>query len=107
MNGKMGKMLKQVQKAQAQILKLQEELGRRTVEATSGGGAVRAVVSGAKELVELHIDPEIFKEENMDVEMIQDLVITAVNEAIREADKMMAREMEKITGGMGLPPNMF
>ncbi len=107
MNGKMGKMLKQVQKAQAQILKLQEELGRRTVEAASGGGAVRAVVSGAKELVELHIDPEIFKEENMDVEMIQDLVITAVNEAIREADKMMAREMEKITGGMGLPPNML
>lgn len=107
MNGKMGKMLKQVQKAQAQILKLQEELGQRTVETTSGGGAVRAVISGAKELLELHIDPELFKEEEVDVEMIQDLVITAVNEAIREADKMVAREMEKITGGMGLPPNMF
>lgn len=103
----MGKMLKQVQKAQAQILKLQEEISRQTVEATSGGGAVRAVFSGAKELLELHIDPEILKDEDVDVEMIQDLVITAVNEAIREADKMMAKEMEKITGGMGLPPNMF
>lgn len=107
MNGKMGKMLKQVQKAQAQILKLQEELGQRSVEATSGGGAVRAVCSGSRELLELHIDPELFKEENLDVEMIQDLVITAVNEALREADKMAAKEMEKITGGMGLPPNMF
>lgn len=103
----MGKMLKQVQKAQAQILKLQEELGRRTVEATSGGGAVRAVCSGAKELLELHIDPEILKEEEADVEMIQDLVITAVNEALRAADKMVADEMAKITGGMGLPPNML
>ncbi len=107
MNGKMGKMLKQVQKAQAQILKLQEELGQRSVEATSGGGAVRAVCSGARELLELHIDPELFKEEDLDVEMIQDLVITAVNEAIREADKMVTKEMEKITGGMGLPPNML
>ncbi len=107
MNGKMGKMLKQVQKAQAQILKLQEELAQRTVEATSGGGAVRAVCNGAKELAELHIDPEILQDEEPDMEMIQDLVITAVNEALREADKMMAREMEKLTGGMGLPPNMF
>lgn len=107
MNGKMGKMLKQVQKAQAQILKLQEELGQRTVEAASGGGAVRAVCNGSKELLELHIDPEILKEEDADVEMIQDLVITAVNEALRAADKMVASEMEKITGGMGLPPNMF
>ena len=107
MNGKMGKMLKQVQKAQAQILKLQEELAQRTVEATSGGGAVRAVCNGAKELAELHIDSEILQDEEPDMEMIQDLVITAVNEALREADKMMAREMEKLTGGMGLPPNMF
>ncbi|HHU77212.1 MAG TPA: YbaB/EbfC family nucleoid-associated protein [Firmicutes bacterium] len=107
MNGKMGKMLKQVQKAQAQILKLQEELAQRTMEATSGGGAVRAVSNGAKELVELHIDPEILQEEEVDVEMIQDLVITAVNESLRQADKMMAKEMEKISGGMGLPPGMF
>jgi len=103
----MNKMLKQMQKAQAQMVKLQDELAQKTVEATSGGGAVRAVVSGAKELVELHIDPEIFKDEDLDPEMIQDLVITAVNEAIREAEKMAGKEMERIAGGMGLPPGML
>jgi DNA-binding YbaB/EbfC family protein len=103
----MGKMLKQMQKAQAQMLKLQEELSQKTVEATSGGGAVRAVVSGAKELVELQIDPEIFKDDDLDPEMIQDLVISAVNEALREAEKMASKEMERIAGGMGLPPGML
>jgi len=103
----MSKMLKQMQKAQSQMLKLQEELAQKTVEATSGGGAVRAIVSGAKELVELHIDPEIFKDEDLDPEMVQDLVITAVNEALREAEKMASKEMEKLAGGMGLPPGML
>ncbi len=104
-NGKMGKMLKQMQKAQSQIMKMQEELGNKTVEATSGGGAVRAVVKGNKELVELQIDPELLQEE--DVEMLQDLVIGAVNEALRKAEQMVNDEMQKITGGLGLPPNLF
>ena len=103
----MGKMLKQVQKAQAQMMQLQEELNEKTVEASSGGGAVRAVVSGAKEIKELHIDPELLRDEDADAEMIQDLVITAVNEALREADKMATGEMEKLTGGMGLPPGLL
>jgi nucleoid-associated protein EbfC len=103
--GKMGKMLKQMQKVQAEMLKLQEDVNSRTVEASSGGGAVRAVVSGAKELVELHMDPELLKEE--DVEMIQDLIMGAVNEAIRAADKMASAEMQKLSGSLGLPKDLL
>lgn len=101
----MGKMLKQMQKAQGQIMKLQEELNSRTVEATSGGGAVRAVVSGGKQLMELEIDPDILKED--DVEMLQDMIISAVNEAIREAEQMVSSEMEKLTSGLGIPKELL
>ena len=90
---------------QSQMMKMQEELKERTVEATSGGGAVRCVVSGGHELRELIIDPELLKEN--DVEMLQDLIIAAVNEAMRSAEKMVNDEMGKITGGMGLPPGMI
>jgi DNA-binding YbaB/EbfC family protein len=98
-------MLKQVQKMQNQMLKMQEELNDRTVEAASGGGAVRCVVSGGRELRELVIDPDLLREN--DVEMLQDLIMAAVNEALRAAEKMVNDEMGKITGGMGLPPGMF
>ncbi|NMB35785.1 MAG: YbaB/EbfC family nucleoid-associated protein [Firmicutes bacterium] len=103
-NGKMGKMLKQVQKVQAQMAKMQEELGTRQVEASSGGGVVRAVVNGAKELQELHIQPELLEE---DVEMLADLIIGAVNEALRQTDEMINKEMQKIGGNLGLPGNLF
>ncbi len=103
-NGKMGKMLKQVQKVQAEMVKMQEELQSRQVEASSGGGVVRAVVSGAKELQELYIEPELLEE---DVEMLADLIISAVNEALREADEMVNKEMQKIGGNFGLPGNLF
>ncbi|MGI5823819.1 MAG: YbaB/EbfC family nucleoid-associated protein [Dethiobacteria bacterium] len=103
-NGKMNKMLKQVQKVQAQMVKMQEELKSRQVEASSGGGVVRAVVSGDKELQELHIDPELLEEE---VEMLADLVISAVNEALRKAEAMVDEEMQKIGGNLGLPGNLF
>jgi len=97
----LNKMMRQVQKLQAEIARAQEELASRTVEATAGGGKVRAVVSGDKHLVELVIDPEVV--DPSDVEMLQDLVIAAVNEAYREAEEMVARELSKLTGGMNLP----
>ena len=103
--GKMNKMIKQMQQAQNQILKLQKEVEARTVEATSGGGVVRAVVSGGKNLLELHLDPELLQED--DIEMVQDLIISAVNEALRQADEMVASEMQKLTGGLGLPNGIF
>ncbi|NLL58204.1 MAG: YbaB/EbfC family nucleoid-associated protein [Firmicutes bacterium] len=104
-NGKMGKMLKQIQKVQNEMMKMQEEVSGRTVEATSGGGAVRVVVSGAKELLELHLDPQLLQED--DLEMLQDLVISAVNEGLRKADEMVNTEMQKISGNLGLPKGLF
>jgi DNA-binding YbaB/EbfC family protein len=103
--GKMNKMLKQMQQAQNQILKLQKEVEARSVEASSGGGVVRAVVSGSKNLLELHLDPELLQED--DIEMVQDLIISAINEAIRQADEMVASEMQKLSGGLGLPKGLF
>lgn len=104
-NGKMGKMLKQIQKVQNEMMKMQEEVSGRTVEATSGGGAVRVVVSGAKELLELHLDPQLLQED--DLEMLQDLIISAVNEGLRKADEMVNTEMQKISGNLGLPKGLF
>ena len=105
MRGGMGNILKQVQKAQAQMAKMQEQLGEKTVESSSGGGAVRSVVSGHKELLYLEIDPEVLSEENR--EMLEDLILAAVNEALKRVDEMINTEMQKLTGGMNLPPGMF
>ena len=99
--GGMGKMLKQVQKMQEQLAKMQEELAERTVEATAGGGAVRAVVSGRQEVLRVEIAPEVLQEQ--DVEMLQDLIVAAVNEALKKSQEMVAAEMGKITGGLKLP----
>uniref|UniRef100_A0A7C2E307 Nucleoid-associated protein ENQ34_02880 n=1 Tax=Ammonifex degensii TaxID=42838 RepID=A0A7C2E307_9THEO len=94
-------MMKQVQKLQAEMAKLQEELGERTTEATAGGGAVRVVANGRQEVVALVIKPEAVDPE--DVEMLQDLVVAAVNEALRQSREMVAREMGRLTGGLGIP----
>ncbi|MFA7466872.1 MAG: YbaB/EbfC family nucleoid-associated protein [Desulfotomaculaceae bacterium] len=101
MGGNMAKMMKQVQKMQADMLKLQEELGDRTVESTAGGGVVKVVANGRQEVVSLEIKPEAVDPE--DVEMLQDLVLTAVNDALKKAQEMMSTEMGKLTGGMNLP----
>lgn len=101
MGGNMAKMMKQVQKMQADMLKLQEELGNRTVESTAGGGVVRVVANGRQEVVSIEIKPEAVDPE--DVEMLQDLVLTAVNEALKKAQEMMSSEMGKLTGGLNLP----
>lgn len=90
---------------QKDMEKLQEELQERTVEATAGGGAVTVVASGKKEIKEIQIKPEVVDPE--DVEMLQDLILAAVNEAIRKADEMVSSEMGKITGGLGGFPGLF
>ena len=100
MNNMQG-MLKKVQKMQAEMTKFQEDLKTRTVEATSGGGAVTAVANGNKEVVSITIKPEAVDPE--DVEMLQDLIVTAVNDAMKKIDAMTETEMGKITGGMKMP----
>lgn len=99
--GNMGKLMKQVQKMQEEMLKLQEELKQRTVEATAGGGAVKAVANGKKELVEIKIEKDVVDPE--DVEMLQDLILAAVNEALNKAEEMVSTEMGKLTGGLNIP----
>jgi len=99
--GNMQKMMKQVQKMQEEMGKLQEELGTRTVESTAGGGVVKAVVNGKQELLSVEIKPEAVDPE--DVEMLQDLILTAVNSALTESREMVSREMGKLTGGLNIP----
>ena len=93
-------MMKQAQKMQQDMLRMQEEMERKTYKATSGGGMVTASVNGKHELVELTIDPEAIDPD--DVEMLQDMVIAAVNEAMRTADAEAASNMSRLTGGLNL-----
>ena len=97
----MSQMIKQAQKMQEQMLKMQEEIEDAVFEATSGGGVVSVKVSGKKELKEINIKPEAVDPD--DVEMLQDLILAAVNEALRKADENSANEMGKLTGGMSIP----
>ena len=99
--GNMQNMIRQAQKMQQDMLKAQEELESKTYEAAAGGGVVTATVSGKKELTAVTIDPEAVDPD--DVEMLQDLIVAAVNEALRKAGDDAASQMSKLTGGMGLP----
>ena len=99
--GNMGNMMKKVQKLQADMAKLQEELKARTLEATAGGGVVKVVVTGEKQVVSIKVDPSAVDPE--DTEMLEDLIVAAVNEALKKVDDMMAQEMGKLTGGMKIP----
>jgi nucleoid-associated protein EbfC len=99
--GNMGNMMKKVQKLQEDMGKLQEELKARSLEATAGGGVVKVVINGEKQLMSVKIDPAAVDPE--DTEMLEDLILAAVNEAIKKVDDMMAQEMGKLTGGMKLP----
>ncbi|QEK13413.1 YbaB/EbfC family nucleoid-associated protein [Crassaminicella thermophila] len=101
MPGNMNNMLKQVQKMQKQMEKMQAELEEKEVEASAGGGAVSVKVNGKKELLDVKIQPEVVDPD--DIEMLQDLIIAAVNEAMRKAEDMMNAEMGKITGGINVP----
>ena len=98
--GNMNAMMKQVQKMQQEMAKKQEELNEKEFEAAAGGGVVKATVNGKKELLSVLIDPEAVDPD--DVEMLQDLIIAAVNEAIHQADEATSNEMGKMTGGLNL-----
>jgi DNA-binding YbaB/EbfC family protein len=102
--GGLGQMMKQAQKMQAKIMKIQEEMGEQSVEAASGGGMVTVTANGKQEILSIRIEPEVVDPE--EVEMLQDLVAAAVNEALKKAQEMMAEEMAKVTGGMNLPGMM-
>jgi nucleoid-associated protein EbfC len=97
----LGNIMKQAQMMQQKMAKMQQELEGRQVEASAGGGMVTAVVNGKQQLVSLKIEQGVVDPE--DVEMLQDLVLVAVNEAIKKSQEMMQEEMAKITGGMNLP----
>lgn len=97
----MGNMLKQAQKLQSKIFKLQEELADRTVETTVGGGMVKAVANGKQELVSIKIEPEVV--DPNDVQMLEDLIVAAVNDVLKKAQEMVTEEMTKLTGGFNIP----
>ena len=101
MGGNMNNMIRQAQKMQQDMLKAQEELENKTYEAAAGGGVVSATVSGKNKLVAVAIDPEAVDPD--DVEMLQDLIVAAVNEALRKANDDAASQMSKLTGGLNLP----
>jgi DNA-binding YbaB/EbfC family protein len=96
-----GNLLKQAQQMHTKITELQEEMAGKTVEASSGGGMVSVVMNGKQEVLSIRIDPEVVNREEID--MLQDLIAAAMNEAIRKSQEMMAEEMKKITGGLAIP----
>lgn len=103
MKGGMQGMMKQIQKMQAEMERVQGELGNKTITEESGGGVVRATVNGRKELVSIQIDDEILKSD--DREMLEDLVVAAVNKALESAGKMAEEEMQNVTRGL-IPPGL-
>jgi len=100
-----GNLMKQAQQMQERVKKLQEEAGNKTVEASSGGGMVTVVANGRQEVLSIKIDKSVV--DPGDVEMLQDLVSAAVNEALRKSQELMKDEMGRLTSGMGLPPGLF
>jgi nucleoid-associated protein EbfC len=97
----MGDMMKQAQKLQAKMIKLQEELAEKTVETSAGGGMVKVVANGKQQIVSIKIEKEVVDPE--DVEMLQDLILAAVNDALAKSQEMVSGEMGKLTGGLKIP----
>lgn len=97
----MGNMMKQAQKLQKNMMRLQEELAGRTIETTSGGGMVKVVANGKQQIVSIDIEKEVVDPD--DVEMLQDLVLAAVNDALQKSQDMVSGEMSKLTGGLNIP----
>src|SRR5688572_4320296 len=97
----MGNIMKQAQQMQQKMLKMQEEMAERMVEASVGGGMVTVVANGRSEVISVKIEPQAVDPD--DIEMLEDLILAGVNEALRKAQEMMANEMTKLTGGMKIP----
>lgn len=97
----MGNMMKQAQKLQARMLKMQEELAGKTVESAVGGGMIRVVANGRQQIVSIRIEKEVVNPD--DVDMLQDLILAAVNDALTRSQEMVASEMSKLTGGLNIP----
>jgi len=108
-NKQLGNIMRQAQKMQEKMAEMQKELALKTCEASAGGGMVTAVVNGSQELVSLKIDPAVADPNDLD--MLQDLVVAAVNEGVRRSKQMVSDEMGKLTSGLGLPgggiPGLF
>ena len=101
----LGNFMKQAQKLQSEMKRIQDELAEKTVEATAGGGMVTVVANGKQEIVSIKIDPEVVDKD--DVEMLEDLIVAAVNESKRRSQEMMMGEISKVTGGLGIPPGLL
>jgi len=97
----LGDIMRQAQIFQEQMAKIQEEAGAKTVEASSGGGMVSVAVNGRGEILSIRIDPEVVNPQ--DIEMLQDLIVAAVNEALKKSQELMKEEMGKLTGGLKIP----
>ncbi len=101
----LGDILKQAQKMKAEMDRIQAEVAARIVEGSAGGGMVTAVANGKGELLSVKIDPEVAQ--GGDLEMLQDLVTAAANDALRKARELLTQEVSRLTGGLGLPPGLF
>ncbi|MBE5039637.1 YbaB/EbfC family nucleoid-associated protein [Ructibacterium gallinarum] len=99
--GNMNQMIKQAQKMQEQMMKMQEEIEAKTYTATAGGGAVQVVVSGKREIQEITLKPEVVDPD--DIEMLQDLIVAAVNEGLRKMEADSSAQMGQLTGGLNIP----
>jgi DNA-binding YbaB/EbfC family protein len=97
----MGNMMKQAQKLQAKMVKLQEELSEKTIQTAAGGGMIKVVANGKQQIVSIQIEKEVVDPE--DVEMLQDLILAAVNDALAKSQEMVSGEMSKLTGGLNIP----
>jgi DNA-binding YbaB/EbfC family protein len=103
--GQQFKMLKQLQQMQARMAKVQEELGEKTVTGTAGGGVVEVVANGHQKVLSVTVKPEVV--DPAEVDMLQDLVLAAVNDAMDKARELASKEMSAITAGIGLPPGLM
>jgi nucleoid-associated protein EbfC len=99
--GGMGNLMKQAQQMQQKMMKLQEEIAQKTLDASVGGGMVTVTVNGKSEVLRIKIEPQVV--DPNDVEMLEDLIVAGVNEALRKAQEMIAEEMNKLTGGLKIP----